>query len=682
MGTTENVMRDLSLLIASGQDVIESDVRAYMYQAVNDVGEVEKWFSSKTSAVLYYVVNMETLEVIEMYEGKVRNHIGNLVEYSDIELTEAEAIRLECMNAPEYVNKDWLMEEHKAGVGHNIIRNASGQLVVKIGNCYVPYYPEGSTEAEHYFAALYRESSGAWELHEGSFSEPTPEAFTGELEVETPDGNVYLWRNYRWTNEETGKTNEFPIYTPPDGDEYVQAPSGIDLRTNQPFIYSGYLYHRRSDKWYKFVPEEELGEYNTGITVNTDKGDIHIAVASDTAKPDTGTGETGTGTVIPGTGTGGTGGTSTGGDVGGRPGEGGGTPVPGIGVSAGASVLADFLGKTHVYPPAILQDQFTAMGWQNGVNAKDMVSMAIMSLISVFVRISNEPIDRALRFHMNEIAPNTLPGANDLVRMELREVFRAADRAAALSVPPSERFTAEMAKWGFDKYWSDSYWAAHWELPSPLMGYDMFHRLRPGKVDDSIAFDRDALWNLLKVLDYRPDFIDRLIELSYHPITRVDVRRMWKLGVIKTREELVGKYLDLGYSPDDAENMTEFTIRENEPGDKTPSKSFFESEFKEGRLAYAELVKAYQMLGYAETYARWMADALLISMQKKEVQERERRETGGRTDKMLSPEKALKAFSLGIIDEETARHKIIRYGYDKIDTEIMLEIEKAGMKAE
>ena len=49
---------------------------------------------------------------------------------------------------------------------------------------------------------------------------------------------------------------------------------------------------------------------------------------------------------------------------------------------------------------------------------------------------------------------------------------------------------------------------------------------------------------------------------------------------------------------------------------------------------------------------------------------------------MLSPEKALKAFSLGIIDEETARHKIIRYGYDKIDTEIMLEIEKAGMKAE
>ena len=416
--------------------------------------------------------------------------------------------------------------------------------------------------------------------------------------------------------------------------------------------------------------------------MNTDKGDIHIAVASDTVQPDTGTGETGTGTVIPGTGTGGTGGTSTGGDVGGRPGEGTGTGAVGDALTGFLGALGMPINQVYVRPPAILQDQFDLMGIPEGLSIADIMSVMAMSLIGACARISNEPMDRAIRFRMNEIFPNTLPGSNDLVRMELREVFRAADRAAALSVPPSERFTAEMAKWGFDKYWSDSYWAAHWELPSPLMGYDMFHRLRPGKVDDSIAFDRDALWNLLKVLDYRPDFIDKLIELSYRPINRVDVRRMWKLGVIKTREELVGKYLDLGYSPDDAENMTEFTIRENEPADKTPSKAFFETEFKEGRLAYAELVKAYQMLGYAETYARWMADALLISMQKKEVQERERRETGGRTDKMLSPEKALKAFSLGIIDEETARHKIIRYGYDKIDTEIMLEIEKAGMKAE
>jgi hypothetical protein len=160
-----------------------------------------------------------------------------------------------------------------------------------------------------------------------------------------------------------------------------------------------------------------------------------------------------------------------------------------------------------------------------------------------------------------------IPGAGDLVRFELREVFRPEMRKEQLSPPPSEDFYKWMRYQGYDRYWADSYWAAHWELPSVSQAYEMFQRLRPGRVPPEHVFTEKDLRDLLKRLDILPAYHDRLIRIAYRPISRVDIRRMYRLGVL-TEDGVKQAFLDLGYSPEDAEAMTRFTVLYETPEEK------------------------------------------------------------------------------------------------------------------
>ena len=83
----------------------------------------------------------------------------------------------------------------------------------------------------------------------------------------------------------------------------------------------------------------------------------------------------------------------------------------------------------------------------------------------------------------------------------------------------------------------------------------MFHRR---------IISRKKLENLFVALDIMPGWRKDLVELSYSPLTRVDVRRMNKLGVI-TSEEVYKAYLDLGYSPENAERLQRFVQDYNFP---------------------------------------------------------------------------------------------------------------------
>ena len=84
-----------------------------------------------------------------------------------------------------------------------------------------------------------------------------------------------------------------------------------------------------------------------------------------------------------------------------------------------------------------------------------------------------------------------------------------------------------LLKAGLPEEQARNYWAAHWELPSAQMGYAMFQRR---------IIDHETLVMLLKSLDIMPFWRDKLIEMSYNPLTRVDVRRMYGLGVLSEEE--------------------------------------------------------------------------------------------------------------------------------------------------
>lgn len=145
-----------------------------------------------------------------------------------------------------------------------------------------------------------------------------------------------------------------------------------------------------------------------------------------------------------------------------------------------------------------------------------------------------------------------IPSPPDLVRMGVREAFHD-DIAARWDYDadfPTE-FGTWMERQGYRPEWAKYYWRAHWVLPSLTQGYEMYHRG---------VIDLTTLRTLLRIADIPRFWREKLIDIAFRPLTRVDVRRMFGLGVLD-RSDVYRSYLDLGYNPTNAERMTEFTVR-------------------------------------------------------------------------------------------------------------------------
>ncbi len=145
-----------------------------------------------------------------------------------------------------------------------------------------------------------------------------------------------------------------------------------------------------------------------------------------------------------------------------------------------------------------------------------------------------------------------IPPVADIITMAVREAFTPA---IAAKFGQYEDFPKDLELWaskkGLSKEWSQRYWAAHWNLPSPMQGFEMLHRG---------VIDVDELNMLLRALDVMPFWRDKLTQIAYRRLTRVDIRRMYKQGVL-SEKEVYESYLEHGYTPENAERMSEFTIR-------------------------------------------------------------------------------------------------------------------------
>ncbi len=150
-----------------------------------------------------------------------------------------------------------------------------------------------------------------------------------------------------------------------------------------------------------------------------------------------------------------------------------------------------------------------------------------------------------------ETLAHRLPPLADIISMAVREAFSPS---IAQRFGQYEDFPEDFAKYaeqqGMSEEWAKRYWAAHWGLPSPQQGFEMLHR---GVIDEN------DLQLLMKAQDIMPFWRDKMIEIAYRPLTRVDVRRMYKEGIL-SEDGVYSAYKDAGYSDDNAEAMTEFTI--------------------------------------------------------------------------------------------------------------------------
>jgi len=129
-----------------------------------------------------------------------------------------------------------------------------------------------------------------------------------------------------------------------------------------------------------------------------------------------------------------------------------------------------------------------------------------------------------------------IPGPSDLIRFVVREVITPED------------FTKYMAWQGYEQFWANAFWEAHWREIAEQRIHEAYHR---GIITKE---ERDKY---LVILDYRPtprpgmskSDLEIVAGLAKELIPRVDLRRAWELGEISD-EELVRRYEMLGYEDD------------------------------------------------------------------------------------------------------------------------------------
>jgi len=167
------------------------------------------------------------------------------------------------------------------------------------------------------------------------------------------------------------------------------------------------------------------------------------------------------------------------------------------------------------------------------------------------IMFANGVFDDNIQNIMN--ATEYFPSPDDVIRFAIRDVY-SPDTVVKYQLlgdlPP--KYLEEADKAGLPIEQAKNYWAAHWSLPSPNMGFEMMQR--------NIISEND-LKELLKILDIAPAWRDRMIKLNYKVLTRVDVRRMWQVGTITNFPDLVTAYRNWGASPGDAEKLADFTVK-------------------------------------------------------------------------------------------------------------------------
>ncbi|GAI45561.1 unnamed protein product, partial [marine sediment metagenome] len=167
-------------------------------------------------------------------------------------------------------------------------------------------------------------------------------------------------------------------------------------------------------------------------------------------------------------------------------------------------------------------------------------------------------------------------------------------------------------------------------------------------------FGIEDLKRMLLYADFPPALIPAMIDATYQPITRVDIRRMHRTGVF-TESELPRQYGRLGYSPEDAERMSDFTVLYNEDGERTQTATRILNAFRDYLLTEQETLSYMTQLGHEPGMAS--AKVQGVAIERELAQQQDRVDTLGRE------------WLKNVIDDTTALSRLAELGYsaDRID---------------
>lgn len=187
------------------------------------------------------------------------------------------------------------------------------------------------------------------------------------------------------------------------------------------------------------------------------------------------------------------------------------------------------------------------------------------------------------------------PGPSDLIHWQAKEVFEPKKIVKyGLDDEFGELELDEFYKVGMDDKQILNHWRAHWEHASWTQVQQMlFRRL----------ISEEEVWEWFKLVEIPPFWRQLMIDSVYHPLTRVDVRRMHRVKTL-TDEDLVWAYMDVGFSKKNAELMAEFTIAYNAgPEDAEAinlTRAQVESAYRIGFIGSGEATEYLEEMEYSD----------------------------------------------------------------------------------
>lgn len=189
-----------------------------------------------------------------------------------------------------------------------------------------------------------------------------------------------------------------------------------------------------------------------------------------------------------------------------------------------------------------------------------------------------------------------IPGPGDLFHLVAKEAFEP-DMIEHYGY--DEEFPEEQVKWlkmqGISDYWAKKYWYAHWDVPSIGQGFEMYQRG---------VIDFPELWDLFRTIEIPPFWREKLTEIAFMPYTRVDVRRMHAMGTLSD-DELIRSYQDVGFSPEKALKMAEFTIQFNKQSEKDLTRAQVLDGYKDDLISQQDTQALLIEMGYDSTEASY-----------------------------------------------------------------------------
>jgi hypothetical protein len=214
------------------------------------------------------------------------------------------------------------------------------------------------------------------------------------------------------------------------------------------------------------------------------------------------------------------------------------------------------------------------------------------------------------------------PGPEDIVRFAVREVFNeevVAKYGYDQDIP--QAYLEWAKKLGLSEEFAKWYWRAHWEIPSPSQAIELLSRGVIGPED----FD-----TILKIHDVAPYWRPRLLALAYDPYTRVDVRRMYELGLLDD-QDLIKAAKAVGYATREEVERLKRLI-----GDPAVAEKLF--------------------VGSAEAYAEWIKSEVLEPW---------------RNDVIRA---IRKAYVNGLISREKAKEYMVSVGFNERLLDVVLDM--------